>query len=107
MEIIRQEPERAERRALFGTHPSMQMRPHTVAEQGLPPTVPPADPTCPEALAASSKVIAERIRLPADVRKLSKLIADSQFCKISKRGHLAPTKWPSEVTMHLSDLLAS
>jgi pimeloyl-ACP methyl ester carboxylesterase len=61
LEVIRQAPERVQRVALFGTRASMQMRPRTVAEQGLLATAPHADPTLTPIVSGPVQTMAERV----------------------------------------------
>ena len=61
LEIIRQAPDRVERVALFGTRASMQMRPRTVADQGLLATAPHADPTLSPIVSGPVQAMAERV----------------------------------------------
>ena len=61
MEMVRQAPERIERIALFGTRGSMDIRPRTVAGQGLLATAPHADPRLSAIVSGPAQAMADRV----------------------------------------------
>ena len=75
LEVIRQAPERVERVALFGTRASMQMRPRTVAEQGLLATAPHADPALTPIVSGPVQAMAERVGAAVFERQQRALLA--------------------------------
>lgn len=60
MEMIRQAPDRIERIALFGTRGSMDVRPRTVAGQGMLATAPHADPHLSANISGPAQAMADR-----------------------------------------------
>lgn len=75
LEIIRQAPDRVQRVALFGTRASMQMRPRTVADQGLLATAPHADPTLTPIVSGPVQAMAERVGAAVFERQQRALLA--------------------------------
>jgi len=75
LEIIRQAPERVQRVALFGTRASMQMRPRTVADQGLLATAPHADPALTPIVSGPVQAMAERVGTAVFERQQRALLA--------------------------------
>lgn len=75
LEIIRQAPQRVERVALFGTRASMQVRPRTVAEQGLLATAPHADPSLTPIVSGPVQAMAERVGVAVFERQQRALLA--------------------------------
>ncbi|MGE7206536.1 alpha/beta fold hydrolase [Sphingomonas sp. NPDC019816] len=75
LEVIRQAPERVERVALFGTRASMQMRPRTVAEQGMLATAPHADPLLTPIVSGPVQAMAERVGAAVFERQQRALLA--------------------------------
>ncbi|KQN30479.1 MULTISPECIES: alpha/beta fold hydrolase [unclassified Sphingomonas] len=61
MEMVRQAPERIERIALFGTRGSMDVRPRTVAGQGMLATAPHADPHLSANVSGPAQAMADRV----------------------------------------------
>ncbi|VVT19150.1 conserved hypothetical protein [Sphingomonas aurantiaca] len=61
MEIVRQAPERVTRIALFGTRGSMDVRPRTVAGQGMLATAPAADPHLSANVSGPAQAMADRV----------------------------------------------
>ena len=61
MEMVRQAPERIERIALFGTRASMDVRPRTVAGQGMLATAPHADPLLSTIVSGPAQAMADRV----------------------------------------------
>ncbi|MCC2975677.1 alpha/beta hydrolase [Sphingomonas sp. PL-96] len=61
MEMVRQQPERIERLALFGTRASLSARPRTMAEQGMLATAPHADPQLTSIISGPVQAMVERV----------------------------------------------
>lgn len=61
MEMVRQAPDRVTRIALFGTRASMDVRPRTVAGQGMLATAPHADPLLTAIVAGPAQAMADRV----------------------------------------------
>ncbi|RZT56114.1 pimeloyl-ACP methyl ester carboxylesterase [Sphingomonas sp. BK036] len=61
MEMVRQAPERVTRIALFGTRGSMDVRPRTVAGQGMLATAPAADPRLSANVSGPAQAMADRV----------------------------------------------
>lgn len=61
MEMVRQAPDRVERVALFGTRASMDVRPRTIAGQGLLATAPHADPRLSANVSGPAQAMVERV----------------------------------------------
>ncbi len=61
MEMVRQAPDRIERIALFGTRGSMDVRPRTVAGQGMLATAPHADPRLSAIVSGPAQAMADRV----------------------------------------------
>lgn len=75
LEIVRQAPDRVQRVALFGTRASMQMRPRTVADQGLLATAPHADPALTPIVSGPVQAMAERVGAAVFERQQRALLA--------------------------------
>lgn len=75
LEVIRQAPDRVERVALFGTRGSTQMRPRTVADQGLLATAPHADPALSPIVSGPVQAMAERVGATVFERQQRALLA--------------------------------
>ncbi|WP_440979610.1 alpha/beta fold hydrolase [Sphingomonas pseudosanguinis] len=75
LEMIRQAPDRITRVALFGTRASMQMRPRTVAEQGLLATAPHDDPMLTPIISGPVQAMAERVGTAVFERQQRALLA--------------------------------
>lgn len=75
LEMIRQAPERVQRVALFGTRASMQMRPRTVADQGLLATAPHADSALTPIVSGPVQAMAERVGTAVFERQQRALLA--------------------------------
>lgn len=61
MEMVRQQPDRITRVALFGTRASLSVRPRTMAEQGLLATAPHADPMLTPIISGPVQAMADRV----------------------------------------------
>ncbi len=61
IEMVRQAPDRIERIALFGTRASMDVRPRTVAGQGMLATAPHADPLLSTIVSGPAQAMADRV----------------------------------------------
>ena len=61
MEMVRQAPDRVERVALFATRASMDVRPRTIAGQGLLATAPHADPRLSVNVSGPAQAMIERV----------------------------------------------
>jgi len=75
MEMVRQQPDRITRIALFGTRASLSVRPRTVAEQGLLATAPHADPMLSAIVSGPVQAMAERVGADVFERQQRALLA--------------------------------
>lgn len=75
MEMVRQQPDRISRLALFGTRASLDARPRTVAEQGLLATAPHADPLLTPIVSGPVQAMAERVGAEVFERQQRALLA--------------------------------
>jgi pimeloyl-ACP methyl ester carboxylesterase len=75
MEMIRQQPDRVTRLALFGTRASLGVRPRTMGEQGLLATAPHADPMLSRNISGPVQAMAERVGAQVFERQQRALLA--------------------------------
>ena len=75
MEMVRQQPERITRLALFGTRASLDARPRTMAEQGMLATEPNADPMLATIISGPVQAMAERVGAAVFERQQHALLA--------------------------------
>lgn len=75
MEMIRQQPERISRLALFGTRASLNARPRTMSEQGMLATEPHADPMLSKNISGPVQAMAERVGAEVFERQQRALLA--------------------------------
>lgn len=75
MEMIRQQPQRITRIALFGTRASLVARPRTMAEQGMIATEPHADPMLSKIISGPVQAMAERVGADVFERQQRALLA--------------------------------
>jgi pimeloyl-ACP methyl ester carboxylesterase len=75
IEMVRQQPERVTRLALFGTRASLSVRPRTVAEQGTLATAPHADPLLTRNVTGPVQAMAERVGAAVFERQQRALLA--------------------------------
>lgn len=75
MEMIRQQPDRITRVALFGTRATLDARPRTMDEQGLLATEPHADPMLSKLVSGPVQAMAERVGAEVFERQQRALLA--------------------------------
>jgi len=75
MEMIRQQPDRITRLALFGTRASLGARPRTMGEQGMLATEPHADPALSANIRGPVQAMVERVGAEVFERQQSALLA--------------------------------
>lgn len=75
LEMVRQQPDRILRVALFGTRASLDSRPRTVAEQGMLATAPHADPMLTPIISGPVQAMAERVGAEVFERQQRALLA--------------------------------
>ncbi|KAK0351512.1 hypothetical protein LTR94_024688, partial [Friedmanniomyces endolithicus] len=75
LEMVRQQPERIVRLALFGTRATLDARPRTVSEQGMLATGPHADPMLTPIVSGPVQAMAERVGAEVFERQQRALLA--------------------------------
>ena len=75
LEMVRQQPERILRLAVFGTRASLDSRPRTMAEQGMLATAPHADPMLTSNVSGPVQAMAERVGAEVFERQQRALLA--------------------------------
>lgn len=75
LEMVRQQPERIVRLALFGTRATLDARPRTVSEQGMLATAPHADPMLTPIVSGPVQAMAERVGAEVFERQQRALLA--------------------------------